>query len=457
MGRTRVIFGGVVAHCIGVAAGEFQLLTETAIGIDESGKIVFVESLAADAAEAARKYGLDSAELITLKHTDVLIPGLVDTHTHAPQWENRGIGMDLPLLKWIDKYTRPTEMTFASTNKADRVYDMVVRDTLRNGTTTVCYYGTIHLESTKVLADKCFKYGQRGFIGQPSMDKSGYKEYCNHSPEDAVQRTKELIKYIRTFDPEVSVVTPIVTPGFAPVLSAESMRQLAQLAAAEDLPMQTHLSENTEEIQEMHRLFPSSPSYTHTLDVNGVLTSRTVLGHCVHLSDEERLLIAARGSGVSHCPSSNLNLSSGECRVRQLLDAGIKVGLGCDCSGGHSASVLENLRRASDVSRTLVATEGPRAQLEIHELLYLATLGGADVCGIADRVGSFEVGKEFDAILINPLAGLATGAGSIRLKEVETPMDIFQKVLFCCDDRHIRKVFVKGRVCVDKEAEAKQD
>ncbi|KAI1370209.1 hypothetical protein F4677DRAFT_439003 [Hypoxylon crocopeplum] len=453
MASPRILFGATAAFCTGPAAKDFHLIENAAIGIDGNGVIVFVASDCQSAEDAAQRSGLKGAELVRLRRTHVLLPGFIDTHSHAPQWENRGIGIDLPLLQWIDKYTRPTEMTFSSTSKADRVYDMVVRDTLRNGTTTASYFGTIHVESTMILADKCFQYGQRSFVGQPSMDITGYPEYTNDSVEDIEERTKMLIEHIRSLDPQFSLVSPIVTPGFAPVISFRGMQALARLADATGLPMQTHLSENHEEIEEMGRQYPESPSYTHTLDSAGILTSKTILGHCAHLSDEEIALIAERGAGVSHCPTSNLNLMSGQCKVRKLLDAGIKVGLGCDCSGGHTASVLENLRRASDVSRTLIATDGPEAHLKIHELLYMATLGGAQVCGIDRKVGSFEVGKEFDAVLFDATAHAQASAGNIRLKEDESAMDILHKILFCADDRHIIRVFVKGIVRVDKTTE----
>ncbi|VUC31013.1 unnamed protein product, partial [Clonostachys rosea] len=277
--------------------------------------------------------------------------------------------------------------------------------------------------------------------------------YTNTSVEDIVQQTKSLIKHIRTFDPFFSVVSPIVTPGFAPVISFDGMSALAKLAKAENLTMQTHLSENLEEIEIIAQQYPESPSYTHTLDKAGVLTPKTILGHCVHLSDQERELIAERGAGVSHCPSSNLNLSSGECNVRKLLNMGINVGLGCDCSGGHTASALENMRRASDVSRAIAYQHDSRSTLEIHELLYMATLGGAQVCGIDKKVGSFAVGKEFDAVLYDATADLDRGAGSIRLREGEEAFDTLQKVLFCADDRHINKVFVHGIARVDKDLE----
>jgi guanine deaminase len=446
MPPARVFYGGIIVHCTGSLATEFHTLTDTALGVDSQGKIVFVDTAADGAEEAAGKHGLVGAELITLKPTQLLTPGLVDTHSHAPQWENRGIGMDLPLLRWIATYTRPTEKTFVSTAEAERVYDMVVRDTLRNGTTSICYFGTLHVESTKILADKCLRYGQRGFVGQPSMDRSGLPDYTNSSPEDAVERSRSLIEHIRGFDAAQSAVTPIVTPGVAPSMSSECMKQLAALAQRENLPMQTHLAENDQEVEVMTCRYPDSKSYTHILDEHGLLTPRTILGHCVHLSDEEVQLIAERGCGVAHCPSSNINLGSGRCQVRRLLDAGVKVGLGCDCSGGHSANVLENLRRASDVSRSLVTPSSPRARLELHELFYMATLGGARVCGIEDRVGSFEVGKDFDAVLFDPAAG---GASNIRLKDGEDPLHVFQKILFLSDDRNVAKVFVRGRLCVD--------
>lgn len=276
------------------------------------------------------------------------------------------------------------------------------------------------------------------------------------------------------------------------------------------LPIQTHLAENPSEIQFTQSLFPMADSYTGVYDHFGLLRDNTVLAHCVHLSEGEMDLIKAREAGISHCPTSNFNLRSGASRVTTMLDRGIKVSLGTDVSGGFSLGILSAIRQASIASKTHVynARDAPDApdkvdspdltasilagqsiasppgyfssrHLGIETLFYLATMGGAQVCCLEDRVGNFVVGKEFDALLIQTgqkdveaftakeelekveseeeralrdvledrFPSEAEGYCPNLLVEPEDEIDkVFEKFLFSGDDRNIGTVFVRGRV-----------
>lgn len=298
----------------------------------------------------------------------------------------------------------------------------------------------------------------------------------DESPEQAVQDTKATIAHIDSVDPSHALVTPIITPRFVPSCSSSLLSGLGALAKETDLPIQTHLSENTNEIALVRRLFPSHDSYSHVYDTHGLLTPKTVLAHCVHLSPEERTLLKKRGSSVSHCPVSNTSISSGLCPVRQLLDDGIDVGLGTDVSGGYSASILVAAREAAMVSRTLaaVAPEAPplsgagsevlpehstnardRKKLSVEECLHLATRGGAKCLGLEGKVGGFEVGMQWDAQLValdDADGGDGDGPGGVgdegpvELWGEETWGDKVAKWMFCGDDRCTKRVFVRGRL-----------
>jgi guanine deaminase len=232
--------------------------------------------------------------------------------------------------------------------------------------------------------------------------------YRDETVGDSIASAKESIDYIRNIDPEFSLICPIITPRFAVSCTSELLCGLGQLAKSENVPIQTHMSENLAEVAVVKELFPDQPSYAHVYDAHGLLTERTILAHCVHITEEEIKLCAKRKSGIAHCPISNTGLTSGEAKVRWIIEGGVKVGLGTDCSGGYSPSILESARQASNVSRhvcmksTIETKETP--QLALAEILYLATMGGAEVCSLQDRVGNFVVGKEFDALLIDPAA-----------------------------------------------------
>lgn len=316
------------------------------------------------------------------------------------------------------------------------------------------------------------------------MDTDLNPDYLrDESPEQAVEDTKATIAHINSIDPNHALITPIITPRFVLSCSSPLLSGLGALAKETDLPIQTHLSENTSEIALVRRLFPTHDSYSHVYDTHGLLTPKTVLAHCVHLSPEERMLLKERRSKVSHCPVSNTSISSGLCPVRELLDDGIEVGLGTDVSGGYSASILAAAREAAMVSRTLAAltveeagldekgadavdhevvaklstSAKDRKKLSVEECLYLATKGGAKCLGLEGKVGAFEVGMEWDAQLVELDAadveeegahedGQHEGRGPLELWGEETWGEKVAKWLFCGDDRNTKKVFVRGRL-----------
>ena len=215
-----------------------------------------------------------------------------------------------------------------------------------------------------------------------------------------------------------ALVQPILTPRFAIACTDALLAAIAALQARDPLlRIQTHLSENPSEIAFTKSLFPFAESYASVYDHFGLLTQRTILAHAVHLDDSEMDLISKRGCGISHCPTSNLNLRSGCSPLGELLNRGIKVGLGTDVSGGYALSMLTTIRDASIVAKVLAMTkdrgsseeaqkkaiEGSQPKkpsrdftqgpLPIATLLYLATLGGAQVCALESKIGSLEPGK----------------------------------------------------------------
>lgn len=395
-----------------------------------------------------------------------------DTHLHAPQYPNVGIFGKSTLLDWLETYTFPMEASLSDLAKARRVYTRCVRRTLSHGTTTAAYYATIDVASTNLLADLCLQLGQRAFVGRVCMDRLGPSYYVDESPEAALALTERSIEHIRSIDPTYALVSPILTPRFAPACTPETLTRLGDLQRATGLPLQTHISENVDEISLVRAMFPGSESYAGVYDAHGLLTPRTILAHAVHLTDGEADLIAARGSKVSHCPCSNSALTSGEARVRWMLGKGIGVGLGTDVSGGYSPSILEAARLAGMVSRHLAMPrpkgrraeeeegedekgERERARLSVEEVLYLATRGGADVVGLPDRVGAFEVGMEFDAQLIGlgavgePAEGGepdCPDAGNVDVFGWESWEERVAKWVYNGDDRNTKVVWVKGRL-----------
>ena len=325
--------------------------------------------------------------------------------------------------------------------------------------------------------------------------------YKDENPRAALEATRETIAHSQAIDPKRELVEPIITPRFAPSCSSAALHGLGALAKEEDLPIQTHISENRDEIALVRELFPNCRHYADVYASHGLLTDRTVLAHAIHLSREEREVIKQHGAGVSHCPVSNSYLSSGLCPVRELLDMGINVGLGTDVSGGWSPSILTAAREALGVSRVLASVKlaealqpvkkemvvgynvmgevkdmvdieldeeekekktqaVERLKLSVEEVLYLATMGGARCLGLEHKIGTFEVGKEWDAQMIicgnfsMDGDGRGEGPSGNGKEEEDEPVELWGKEswserlakwVFCGDDRNVRGVWVRGR------------
>jgi guanine deaminase len=473
MASLPTIFYGAVINPQSLSL--YQALPNCLLAVSSTGEILWVVEDVADfqvQETLARKGCLDS-DLIPLKRGEFIMPGLIDTHTHAPQVPNLGSGQQYELLDWLSNVTFPTETKFSNVEFARQTYKSVVRRIIDSGTTTCCYYGTLHLEATKALADIVHSYGQRAFVGKCNMDRNSPESYSEPSPEASIEATKALIAHIRAL-PSISsqpFVHPILTPRFAISCSSPLLSSLGALAAADtSLHIQTHISENPSEITFTKSLFPDCKTYAGVYDKFGLLRENTVLAHAVHLEDDEVRLIAERRAGISHCPTSNFNLSSGVARIGELLDRGIKVGLGTDVSGGFSPSILTAVQHASIASKvvamqpTKVANPPTppefeerfsRRQFSVATLLYLATLGGAQVCDLDKQIGSLTPGKSFDALLVN----VRSEAGNPGLWDVdvdeeigeETLKGMLEKFLFCGDDRNISRVYVQGRLIGGKE------
>ena len=438
--------------------GRIRLRTNHILVI-EDGKIKnIVDSKGSDA--SSFKNVIDYSTNPNTNEIQFIFPGFVDTHCHASQYPNIGIFGNTTLLDWLNKYTFPLENELTSNlEKAKLVYKNAINKTLNNGTTTIAYYATIGKKSTELLAKLCLEMGQRAFVGKVCMDVNA-PDYYSETHSECIQDNKDLIMSIRDMNRKYhkdKFVEPILTPRFAPVVSKETMMSLGNLSAMHDVPIQTHLSESFNEIELVMETFPECDNYTDVYNRYGLLTDKTVLAHCIHLSEEEATLINEKQAGVSHCPVSNSSITSGECRVRWLLEKGIKVSLGTDMSGGYSPSILKTARQGLLVSRHVAMKTsdevGDNDKLTTNEVLYLATKGGAEVLNIESKIGTFDIGKSFDAQLIH--IGDNTNVDlfewQVPLEDIDNEsvfmekwQDVIDKWVFLGDDRETKHVWVDG-------------
>ncbi|TDH67718.1 hypothetical protein CCR75_001964 [Bremia lactucae] len=428
--------------------GELQVLQPGLVGVNGHGMIEFVVDLTTSPVDMGHY-----DELVDLGE-QLLLPGFIDGHAHAPQHAFLGVGMHLPLLKWLETYTFPCESKFQNLDYAETIYEKAVRCHLKNGTTTCSYFGTVHLKACKVLVDIIEQVGQRAYVGKVNMDRNA-SPALQEDTQTSIDETRAFVRYVQS--KKSTLLTPVITPRFVPSCSSKLMQALAEISKEHTpkLPVQSHLAENRDEIIWVKSLHPECRSYTGVYDDHGLFHERSYMAHCIWCNQHERALLREKQAAVIHCPSSNFSLSSGVLNVRRLLHEGIKVGLGTDVSGGYSPSMLDAIRQAIIASKLVANGNGSANDddeggilyepLTYAEAFYLATTGSAEALGLSDQVGNFQVGKFFDALVINPYTSNSPIDETIDTVEAPDVLHTFQKFLFLGDDRNIVAVFVSGR------------
>lgn len=278
------------------------------------------------------------------------------------------------------------------------------------------------------------------------MDRNAPDYYRDACPEESLRVTEQCISHIRSIDPDGSLVKPVLTPRFAITCDPDVLKGLGEIARREpDLPIQTHFNEARQEMEATRSLFPQFENEVDLYRHYGLLGPRSILAHCCYMSEYELQQFAELKCGVAHCPVSNMTIGGGfmAAPVREFLRRGIDVGLGTDSGGGFSSSLLDAMRQALIASNAReVLSEGKDKGLSAEELFFLATLGGARVCSLEDKVGNFAVGKDFDACVISTLV-------DDQIMTMVEPEDslrvVFDKFVMTADDRNIRNVYVRGR------------
>ena len=405
----------------------FEVMENGYVAVDADGRVSGVAS------------NLSSLDCEDAEVTDfgdrLLIPAMNDLHVHAPQYRNQGIAMDLELLPWLQKYTFPEEMKYADLGYAERMYRRFVRDLWRFGTMRACVFATIHTESTLLLMRLFQEAGLGALVGKVAMNRN-CPEGLSESVEDMVRGYESIIGELNG-----ALVRPIITPRFIPSCTPEMLHACGELAAKYQLPVQSHLSENKDEIALVQLLEKESSCYGDAYDHYGLFgQTPTVMAHCVWTEGEELELMKRRGVMVAHCPTSNFNVASGMAPIRKFLDEGLQVGLGSDISGGHDLSIFRMMVYAIQVSKIHYqrqreqSSSGSKARfITLSEAFWLATKSAGSFFG---RVGTFEPGYAFDALVIDD---------SDLNHDHYSLLERLERYIYLGDDRQIMHRFCQGK------------
>lgn len=371
------------------------------------------------------------AEVPRIDHGDGLIlPGFIDAHVHYPQtaiiasWGKR-------LIDWLNGYTFPEEMRFGDPVYAAAIAETYLDLTLANGITTACSFCTIHPESVDAIFTAARTRGLRFAAGKVMMDRN--------APEglrDTAQRGYDESKALLDRWHGIDRLSYVITPRFAPTSSPEQLEAAGTLWAEHpDCLMQTHLSEQTEEIAWVARLFPDAPDYLGVYERFGLVGPGAVMGHAIHLTDREWARLSETGTAIAHCPTSNSFIGSGLFDMARAQSLGIPTGLATDVGGGSSFSMLRTMAAAYEIAQL-----GGTA-LHPAQLLWLATAGSARALGLDGRIGSLAPGHEADLVVLD--LG-STPMIAQRVARAETIWETVFPTIMLGDDRAIRSVVIAG-------------
>lgn len=326
----------------------------------------------------------------------VLLPGFADVHTHWVQHHVRGhFGGDV--LQWLDEYILPEEAAFADVHLAQHRAEQFFTDTLQAGTVMGMAYSSVHASALDIAMTETTG---RWRLGNVLMDRLAPAPLLEAAVADPHALEELALRYGRD--------RYALTPRFAPAMSRDLLRLAGSLARELELWVQTHLSESVHEVALLHDLFPEAQDYVDIYDRVGLVTSRSVFGHGIHLSEREWRCLAQRGAWLAHCPSSNEALDSGRMDLEAAYRFGVPFALGSDVAAGPSHSMLHVMQRFLTVHRK--AGLAPTAS----EALYRATLAGARCLGWHHDLGSLESGKRADFVAMPRPDGIWQPAGFLE-------------------------------------------
>jgi 5-methylthioadenosine/S-adenosylhomocysteine deaminase len=422
-----ILVAGVLVAAQGGRREVSLLLTNaTVVTMDGARRVLAPGAVAIDGRDIA---AVGPAAEIAARYTstdtvdaggDVVMPGLINTHTHAPMVLYRGLADDLALMDWLQKYIFPAEAKTVTPEFVRAGTRLAVLEMIRSGTTT--YVDMYYFEEEVARATKAA--GLRGVLGQTIIQ---FPAPDAKTPDEGLARTA---RFIGEFARD-ELIVPAVAPHAMYTLDAAALRAARGLANREGVPLLIHLAETRDEVETSYERYHATP--TQYLDSLGLFGARTLVAHAVHVTPEDIEILRTRAVGVSHNPESNMKLASGTAPVTAMRAAHVAVGLGTDgAASNNDLDMFEAMRQAAFLHK--LATGDPRT-LPAGDALAMATRDGAAALRMEAFIGSIEPGKRADVIMV--------AMRSAR----QTPMyDPLSHLVYVTRGDDVRMTVVNGRV-----------
>lgn len=369
---------------------------------------------------------------LIISHEGLMLPGLIDTHVHYPQMEVIA-SYGRQLLNWLTDYTFPAEAKFSDYNYALQQSELFLNQIFANGTTTASIYATVHPESVEAFFTASQKYNARMICGKVLMD-TNCPDYLKDDAQSAYNDSKALIEKWHGKQRQLYAITP----RFAPTSSPLQLAKAGQLGLEHpDVFIQTHLSENIDEIAWVKKLFPDCPDYFAVYEKYNLTRERALFGHGIHLNDREINAVKQSGSSIISCPTSNLFIGSGLFPYFKLKEKNIPIAIASDVGGGTSLNLFRNQAELYKIMQL----QGHN--LNVFECLYLCTQGAACALKLEDKIGNLNTGTEADFIEID-LDSIPVLAQ--RISHSKNLAETLFAMMILADERVIKKTYVSGNL-----------
>ncbi len=353
-------------------------------------------------------------------------PGFIDTHTHIVQHRIRGFYRP-HLIDWLNDFTFKEEAKFENPSYAHQITQDFFHEAISKGSTCIVGYMSIHKEACEIAFENADQIGIRALIGKVMMDQN-----CpDFLKEDTDQSLKESIELYEKWNNTNDCLNYIFSPRFAPTCSKKMMEYVGQFIQDHNAFMQTHLSENRNEIEWIEQLYPEFKSYTDIYYQTGLMTHKSIFGHCIHLSDQELQLFEKTQSKIAYCPDSNFYLKSGEFNAQECNKHHVPFAIASDIGAGSSLYMPYHAKMS--IFRQSHYPFSPK------DAFNSITLNAAKILGFDHKIGSIEVGKEADLVIFeNPY------------NYINTADEYVSKLVFTSMEDQIRQVMIKGKVVYKK-------
>ncbi|MBI5056379.1 MAG: amidohydrolase family protein [Nitrospirae bacterium] len=407
-----------------IIRADYLLTMEGDLPVIKDGAVAVSGSTIVDAgtfADVSKNY---SSKKILDGKDRVVLPGLINTHTHAAMVYFRGLADDLPLMEWLQNHIWPAEGKWMNEEFVSDAVELACLEMLKAGVTT---YADMYFFQN-AAGKKLEKIGMRGVLGAGVIDFpfTGYAK----SPDDYFINAEDLINNWKNSE----LVFPCIAPHAVYTCGPDNYKRANALSEKYNVPVHTHLAETQFEVAECQNRYGKTPvEYFESI---GLLTERLSAAHCVWLTDYEIDLLARRKVGVSHCIESNLKLASGFAPVAKMLKAGVKVSLGTD--GAASNNDLSILGEMSTAAKVHKAFSGDPTAVDSKTTLLMATRNGAEILGLGDKAGSIKAGKKADIVIAN-----------LSQPHLTPIYDIYSHMAYCLRPSDIDTVMVNGKFVVE--------